>query len=60
MERYYLKVKGMQGPRASHKSLAKAYIEAQRLFELEGQQKRVYVLQVIGTIEPKKAAVEQS
>ena len=54
MERYYLKVKGMQGPTVAHDTLAEAYTEARRLFEKFGQSRRVYVLQAIGTIEPEK------
>lgn len=52
MERYYIKVKGKMGSVIAHDSLEEAYTEARRLFDLEGGQRRVYVLQVIGTIEP--------
>ncbi len=41
MERYYLKVKGMQGPVVAHDSLADAYTEARRLFEKFEQIRRV-------------------
>ena len=56
MEKYYVKVSGEQGPKVPHKTLAEAYTEARRLFEITGQSRRVYVLQVIGTIEPEKVA----
>ena len=52
MEKYYLKVSGQRGCLVPHKTLAEAYVEAQRLFELHGKAKRVYVLQPIGTLEP--------
>jgi hypothetical protein len=52
MERYYVKVSGEQGPTVPHKTLAKAYAEAKRLFDLKNGQRRVYVLQAIGTLEP--------
>ena len=52
MERYYVKVKGSLGAQMPHDTLADAYAEARRLFELIGQSRRVYVLQVIGTIDP--------
>jgi len=54
MERYYVKVQGARGPAAHHPTLAEAYTEARRLFEKVGQDRRVYVLQVIGTIDPKE------
>jgi len=54
MERYYLKVSGMEGSRIPHKTLADAYTEARRLFDLARQKRRVYVLQVIGTIDPEE------
>jgi len=52
MERYYVKIKGTTGANVAHDTLAEAYIEARRLFELVEQSRRVYVLQVIGTLEP--------
>ena len=52
MERYYLKVQGQQGPVVAHDTLEEAYIEARRLSGLLAGMRRVYVLQVIGTIEP--------
>ncbi len=58
MERWYLKVSGETGPKVPHKSLAKAYTEARRLFDLYGRTRRVYVLEVIGTIEPEVAEVK--
>lgn len=54
MERYYLKVKGMAGSVVAHDTLADAYKEARRLFDLNEQSRCVYVLQVIGTIEPEE------
>ncbi len=59
MERYYLKVKGLQGPTVAHDTLADAYIEARRLFEKFGQLRRVYVLQVVGTIDPVEAKLKK-
>lgn len=52
MERYYLKVEGMAGPVVAHETLADAYAEARRLHKINLAKRRVYVLQVIGTIEP--------
>ena len=52
MERYYLKVQGEPGPAVAHDTLEEAYTEARRLFDLKSGKRRVYVLQVIGTIEP--------
>jgi hypothetical protein len=52
IERYYVKVKGAEGSRCAHDTLAEAYTEARRLFDLIGRNRRVYVLQVIGTVEP--------
>lgn len=52
MERYYVKVSGATGAAVPHDTLAKAYIEARRLFDLRGRSRRVYVLQAVGTIEP--------
>jgi len=52
MDQWYCKVSGEAGPRVPHKTLAKAYTEARRLFDLHGRTRRVYVLEVIGTIEP--------
>lgn len=56
MERYYLKVQGMPGPSVAHDTLADAYKEARRLFNLNLGKRRVYVLQAIGTIEPELTA----
>lgn len=50
---YYLKVSGQRGPAVAHKTIAEAYTEARRLYELHNGQIRVRVLQQIGTIEPK-------
>jgi hypothetical protein len=52
IERYYIKVAGGEGSRVPHDTLAAAYTEARRLFDLVGRNRRVYVLQVIGTLEP--------
>ncbi len=52
MDQWYCKVSGSIGAKVPHDSLASAYIEARRLFDLNGQARRVYVLEVIGTIEP--------
>ena len=60
MERYYVKVKGAPGPQVGHDTLADAYAEARRLFELIGKDRRVYVLQVIGTIDPEQRKVDRA
>ena len=54
LERYYVKVRGSIGCRQPHFSLAEAYAEARRLFDLNGRVRRVYVLQAVGTIEPEQ------
>jgi hypothetical protein len=56
MERYYIKVSGKRGPAIAHHTLEEAYTEARRLFDLRSGSRRVYVLQVIGTLEPKGEA----
>lgn len=53
LSRYYVKVQGMDGSKKAHFDLAETYSEARRLFDLNGQTRRVYVLECIGTIEPK-------
>jgi len=53
LERYYIKVKGERGSVIAHDTLAEAYAEAKRLHVLHRRKKLVYVLQVVGTIEPK-------
>ena len=52
MDRYYVKVSGATGSLVPHDTLAKAYIEARRLFDLRGRSRRVYVLQVVGALDP--------
>jgi len=55
MERYYVKVKGERGSAVAHDTLAEAYKEAKWMHTKHGGKRLVYVLQVIGTIEPAEA-----
>ena len=52
VERFYVKVQGTIGCRASHKTLESAYREAKRLWDINGGERRVDVLQVLGSLEP--------
>ena len=49
-QQFYCIVEGSRGPKVPHESLAAAFVEARRL--AQSGQRRVFVLERIGTVEP--------